>query len=71
LHALRGVSDLTGGEERSHMLHRFLHRQLGRLSTHPLAVGVDESHVRKTYQAQDLAKVGNLKSAAACGPSLV
>ena len=34
-------------EKRDATSYRFLRLQLGRLSTHCLAVGVDESHVRK------------------------
>ena len=44
------------------MLERLLGRELSCLTTHSLAVGVDESHVRKTYQAQDPAPAGHLEN---------
>ena len=62
-YVLRAVSGVTGRKQRRYVLQRLLHRMLGRLTTHPLAVGVDEGHVGEPYQCQYPAKVGFLEVA--------
>jgi hypothetical protein len=48
---LSGGSGVTGGKQRCLVLESVLGRELSSLTTHPLALGVEEGHVRQPYQA--------------------